>query len=228
MVKQPRSAGWGFACDHSRTTHEHELLEHAIAGSVQTADGRSIAFSFAMRMERFAFTHEQTSLRAGDAEPIDPLIVDLDGRGVRFSGGVRHAFDLDADGTDEHIAAPTAGAALLALDRDGNGTIDSGAELFGPRSGNGFAELAAHDADGNGWIDAGDPVWEGLVLWRPGASTTASVGQAGLGAIALSPVDTPFAMADGDGANAGLMRRSSVYLDAQGRAGGVHQVDLYG
>ncbi len=227
-AEQPPQAGWGFAYDHSRTTLDYELLEHAIAGSVQTADGRDIAFSFTMRMERFAVTQEQTSIRAGDAVPIDPLIVDLDGRGVHFAGDARHAFDLDDDGSDEHIAAPTLGAAFLAFDHDGNGAIDDGAELFGPRTGNGFAELARHDADGNGWIDAGDPVWEGLVLWRPGEAATTPVAAAGLGAIALSAVDTPFAIADGAGNDAGLMRRSSVYLDATGRAGGVHQVDLYG
>jgi hypothetical protein len=39
-------------------------------------------------------------------------------------------------------------------------TRTNGAELFGARSGDGFAELAALDGDGNGWIDEGDAAWQ--------------------------------------------------------------------
>jgi hypothetical protein len=87
--------------------------------------------------------------------------------------GVR--FDIDADGTKERIAWTRQGTnvAFLAVDRDGNGVIDSGAELFGDstrlRNGtfavNGFEALADLDSNGDGRIDANDPAWQHLLLW---------------------------------------------------------------
>jgi hypothetical protein len=58
------------------------------------------------------------------------------------------------------------GDALLALDRNGNGQIDDGRELFGEQNGaaDGFAELARFDQDGSGTIDAKDAVFNSLIL----------------------------------------------------------------
>ncbi|HEX2162706.1 MAG TPA: hypothetical protein VHM02_02035 [Thermoanaerobaculia bacterium] len=112
-----------------------------------------------------------------------PIVVDLDRRGFRFSdlaGGVR--FDLDGDGEAESISwlAADSGDGWLALDRDGNGTIDDGAELFGnwtpqPPSPepHGFLALAVYDrpsagGDGDGAITAADAVFASLRLWIDG------------------------------------------------------------
>ncbi len=83
-------------------------------------------------------------------------------------------FDLSAK-TDGSAAAtdwPTAATPWLALDRDGDGAITSGAELFGsatPTTGgtakNGFAALGELDADGDGAIAPDDPAFAQLVLW---------------------------------------------------------------
>lgn len=77
-------------------------------------------------------------------------------------------FDLDADGRMDSISVPTGDDALLALDRNGNGRIDDGRELFGDQHGavNGFAELARFDDNGNGRIDAADAVFDQLRLLR--------------------------------------------------------------
>jgi hypothetical protein len=86
-------------------------------------------------------------LRAGDARRVDPLVLNLGGGPTRFEG--RRRFDLDADGEAEEMARLAGGSAYPALDRNGNGRVDDGRALFGPASGDGFAELAGHDADGN-------------------------------------------------------------------------------
>ena len=56
-------------------------------------------------------------------------------------------FDLDADGKEEEISVLN-GSGYLALDKNGDGTINDGSELFGTRNGDGFADLAQYDEDG--------------------------------------------------------------------------------
>jgi hypothetical protein len=103
----------------------------------------------------------------GAIQQVDPLVFDLDGNGVNLSSvenGVY--FDMDADGTRDKTAWVSGGDALLALDRNGNGRIDDGSELFGEQNGarDGFAELARFDQDGSGSIDAQDNIFNSLIL----------------------------------------------------------------
>lgn len=104
-----------------------------------------------------------------EPQQVDPLVLDLAGNGFSTSGlGRPVRFDLDADGRIDQISVPTGDDALLALDRNGNGRIDDGRELFGDQHGaaNGFAELARFDENGDGRIDAADSVFEQLRLLR--------------------------------------------------------------
>ncbi|WP_256670213.1 hypothetical protein [Pseudomonas sp. L-22-4S-12] len=125
----------------------------------------------------------------------DPLALDLAGNGFSTRGlndAVR--FDLDADGRTDRISAPSGDDALLALDRNGNGRIDDGRELFGDQHGaaNGFAELARYDDNRDGRIDAQDAIFERLRLLRfdaSGRQQQQSLGEAGVGAIQLQARD---------------------------------------
>jgi len=119
--------------------------------------------------------------------PNCPLIIDMAGDGFRLTSvedGVR--FDLDADGTPEFVAWTRAGSddAFLAVDRNNNGVIDDGSELFGNNSPiypanpevtapNGFEVLKFMDslASGvtrvpDGLVDRRDPIFSTLLLWR--------------------------------------------------------------
>ena len=73
-----------------------------------------------------------TAAKPQPVQQTDPLVLDLAGNGFTTRGlddAVR--FDLTGDGRPESISAPKGDDALLALDRNGNGRIDSGKELFG-------------------------------------------------------------------------------------------------
>jgi hypothetical protein len=115
-----------------------------------------------------------------------PVIVDVDGDGYRLTSvddGVR--FDLDADGLAEQVAWTEEGSddAWLALDRNGNGRIDNGSELFGdktpayadqiePSATNGFVALGFAEGPSYGGgmadrrIDSRDAVFARLLFWK--------------------------------------------------------------
>ncbi len=118
----------------------------------------------------------------------DPLILDLDGNGIDITSvedGTR--FDIDGDGTLDQTAWVSGADALLALDRNGDGKINDGRELFGDQNGakDGFAELAKYDDNLDGVIDAADGVFSSLVLLGADGRQQ-SLSDAGIKSISLS------------------------------------------
>jgi hypothetical protein len=109
--------------------------------------------------------------------PSSPIIINFEDGGYRLTGAnspVR--FDMVGNGHPLLMGWTAAGAdeAFLWLDRNHNGAVTSGAELFGNftplRNGslarNGFEALAEFDANHDGVIDDRDPIWSHLQLWR--------------------------------------------------------------
>jgi hypothetical protein len=138
---------------------------------------------------------------------------------------VELTFDLDADGTAEQISGLRDGSMFLALDRNGDGHIGNGRELFGPTTGQGFAELAAYDADANGWIDENDPVFAQLKLWS-GTDHLTSLKEGGVGAIHIQPVATGFDLTNTAGTVRARLTASDIYLKENGQAALIQQIDL--
>jgi len=222
------SAGFGLEYTRHEIFHESEFTQFSAAGSVKTADGREIRFQLDFAMQRSFTREESVSLRTGDAVMKDPLIIHFDAAAPQLSSE-RFAFDLDADGTQEQIAFVGRGSGFLVLDRNGDGIANDGSELFGPRSGNGFAELARHDQDVNGWIDEADVVFKDLRIWTrdvDGRDRLTPLADFGLGAIGLAHVATPFSLKTDANSLQGLVRSSGVYLTESGGPGVIQQIDL--
>lgn len=224
----PAGVGWGVAYDRTETYSETEQTQLAASGVIRTADGKEISFSLSLSMTRSYQETSSTSVRLGDARRTqDPLVVNFGGNAAQLSSQ-RFAFDLDADGRQENINFVAPGSGFLALDRNGDGRINDGSELFGGTTGDGFAELSRLDSDRNGWIDENDAAYEQLRVWTRdgGGDRLATLREAGVGAISLAQVSTPFALKDANNQLLGQIRSSSVFLREDGKAGTIQQVDL--
>jgi len=115
-----------------------------------------------------------------------------------------------------------------ALDKNGDGEINDGTELFGTRSGDGFKELSAHDTDRDGWIDEDDDIFDKLKVWvrDPAGDRLLSLKDAGIGAINLMNCDTEFSLKNETNKTNAMVRSTGMFLFEDGRAGTVQQIDL--
>ena len=224
-----RPQGWGVEYDRRETLHETEMTRFEAAGVVRTSDGKEIRFKLSLEMSREFYQETSLSIREGDAvRRKDPLVINFAGTAAQLTDQ-KFAFDLDSDGKTDQISFVGSGSGFLALDKDGNGTIDDGSELFGTQSGNGFADLAAYDSDGNQWIDENDAVYSKLRVWSKdgsGADQLRTLAQHNVGALYLGNVATPFDLKNGANDLQGQVRSSGVYLNEDGTAGTLQQVDL--
>ncbi len=222
------AAGAGIEYNRQIVHTEFEQTTFQSSGSVQTADGRSITFQLGLAMSSSFSETSSTSLRVGDAVQKDPLVVNFGGTAVQLQDQ-GFSFDLQCNGQTVKVPLPGSGSGFLALDGNGNGKIDSGAELFGTKSGNGFADLARYDKNGNGWIDAADQVFNQLRVWTPSASgggTLATLQEVGIGAISLTSTATPFEIKNSNNQSLGSVVSSSVTLSENGTVGSLQQVNL--
>jgi hypothetical protein len=218
-----REPGWSVSVSEQR--FERERVSFSAEAEIRTADGRRIAVDTELRMDRVLY--ESRTLRASSGGLKDPLVVNYAGSAASLTER-NFQFDLDADGTQERMAFPGAGSGFLARDRNGNGTIDDGSELFGPATGSGFGELAALDSDGDGWVDEGDPAFRDLRIWAregDGPPRLMGLGKAGVGALSVQGVGTEFSLRAG-GAESGRLAETGLFLRESGEAGTVQEVDL--
>jgi len=232
QIQNRRQTQWEMSIKQTDIHFEEENLAFASTGQVTTEDGRIIDFSLDFSMNRtFLSRKEEETLIQRWQESVvltDPLVISLDGTIPQLSDA-QFEFDLDSDGEMENINFINSGSGFLAFDKNGDGIINDGTELFGPGTGNGFEELAAYDLDQNNWIDENDAIFSQLSVWTKddqGNDKLVSLKEAGLGAIGLDYAATTFNLTQADNTLQGQMQRTGAFLFENGQVGTVHQIDL--
>lgn len=222
-----RTQGWSLRYDFHESYIEQQNMSFSAQGVIKTADGRELSFSLRLSVSREYAAEQNIRIRAGDAV-CDPLVINLDGTAPELTGE-KFDFDLNSDGEMEQISFLKPGSGFLVLDLNGDGRINDGKELFGPLSGNGFAELAIYDTDGNQWIDENDPVFNSLEIWTKdpdGTDRLSTLAGKGIGAIYLGGISTSFDLKNQENDLLGQLKTTGIYVKEDGLAGTVQQIDL--
>jgi hypothetical protein len=199
-------------------SYRYEAVSADFSGSVALEDGSSFSWSM-----QFAMSYEEFSYSERTEQPMkDPLVMSFNGRPVELSGQ-SSVFNLTDNA--KSIQQLAQGQYYLAKDSNNNGAIDSGKELFGPTTGQGFAELASYDEDQNGLIDQQDPIWQSLWLWRPEEKGLYSLKDMGVVALSVDSIATPFNLRHNNEIQ-GRLERSSIFITEDKNVGLLQQIDL--
>jgi len=226
--QEAQKKGWGLAYDLTETYSESQEMNFKAAGIVKTTDGREINFTTELNMSRQFASNTDIHIRAGDAQ-IDPLVINFDGQGTQLQPDRNFIFDINSDGQNENLNFVDKSSGFLVLDNNSDGKINDGSEMFGPKTNNGFSELAEYDADKNGWIDENDAIFDKLQIWTKddnGNDVLFALGEKGVGAIYLGNVTTNFDIKDSSNQMLGSVAKTGIYLKEDGKPGIIQHIDL--
>ena len=227
------NTAFGLRYNSNEVIKENETTNFSASGIIKTADGKEIQFQCDLSMQRSFYMDNSTEIFMGastDRKSLcDPLIINFAGTAAELKN-TTFAFDLNADGSAENIQELAAGSAFLVLDKNKDGKINNGNEMFGTQSGDGFADLSVYDEDGNGWIDENDSVYNSLGVWNNSAygGKIRSLKEAGIGAIYLQNSNTEFSIKDKTTNELqGQIRKTGIFLNEKnGNIGTIQHVDL--
>ena len=220
--------GWGVEIDVSNSYYEKQTLSFSAQGVISTADGREISFAVDLTASREFASQFSLHIRAGDAVLRDPLVLSFDGELPQFSES-KFSFDLDCDGNEDLLPYFSTNSGFLSFDRNEDGLINNGKELFGPISGDGFKDLVEYDDDQNNWIDENDPIFDKLRIWTKdenGSDKLFALGVLGIGAIYLGNIETLFELKDSQNNLQGQNRKMGLFVEENGRVGTLHHIDI--
>ncbi|SHO48871.1 hypothetical protein [Desulfopila aestuarii] len=208
--------------------YQEETLRVSTTGTIETADGRTVNLGLDLALERVEYAEQEYVTGILAARFVDPLVLSFD-EGLNVLGNSQFSFDLDNNGTLEKIASLRSGSGFLVLDKNGDGLVNNGSELFGPESGYGYGELRFYDTDNNNWIDENDAIFDRLQLWMGGGSEDGhlvSLRDAGVGALSLASVGTDFQLKAADGRILGQIGNAGIFLTEAGEVRPLAEIDL--
>jgi hypothetical protein len=192
-------------------------------GVFNTEEGKEVSFDIQLNLSNNFIGKNDL-----DLEIRDPLVINFDAPSVGLSDS-KFEFDIDNDGEIDQISNLKQGSGFLALDKNGDGTINDGSELFGTESGNGFRDLDIYDEDGNGWIDENDSIFESLRVWKKSDTQDelVALGEVGVGAIYLGYTASPFEIkSESDTSTLGIITSTGLFAKENGDIGTMQNINL--
>lgn len=229
--KQLPNISWGFTYESTQEYYQKSSLDFSTQAKIKTSNGEfNIDLKLSYSQEFYEVHKTRITIGASNFE--DPLIINMQnnsGSLDSISKNMKFMFDLNSDGNKEEISLLKDKVGFLSLDKNKNGQIDNGNELFGANTGNGFAELKAYDKDGNNWIDENDSIFKDLRVWQKneiGQDSLITLGEAGVGAIYLSSIGADFNYSQSIGNDNAKMKENSIFLKEDGGVGVVSSLDF--
>ena len=203
---------------------ENESLDFSTCGQIKTDKG-CIDINLNFSMSRSFVVENRVDIYT----PFDPLVINLDGEIPDLSSDT-FSFDLDNDGECDQISKLKSRNGFLAFDKNNDGIINQGSELFGTQSGDGFEELSMYDEDNNRWIDENDSIFNKLQIWLKNEDDNekelVGLGEAGIGAIFLNSSQSQFTYKTEMNQTLGEMKSCGIFLNENGSCGNISQIDL--
>jgi len=166
LTKQIKSAMKIMASMHGSASSQTSVASKAV--EVQS---QRINYQISMQISRVDAQVQVQDVQVQDLQvsTSDPLILDMGGEGIELTqAGSGAVFDINGDGRKESTAWVKGSSAFLVMDRNNNGTIDDGTELFGDQHGalHGFQELARFDSNSDNIINSRDTVFKALKVYQ--------------------------------------------------------------
>ena len=203
---------------------EDEQLDFSTKAMIKTDTGcLDIDMNFSMKR---SFAVEN---RIDIYSLFDPLVINLDGD-IPNLCQKSFSFDLDNDGKNDQISTLGKNSGFLAFDRNNDGIINQGSELFCTKTGDGFGELSEYDKDKNGWIDENDSIFDKLQIWLKNEDSNekelVAIGEVGIGAIYLNSQTSEFSFKTQTNQTLGEMKSCGMFLKEDGSCGTISQIDF--
>jgi hypothetical protein len=211
--------------------YQNQTVDFSSSVKIKTPN-QSFEMNMNLSFSQEFYESKSTQIVIGDKSFIDPLVINYNENINPFANisNLHFAFDLDNDGSTEMIPQLKQGAGFLALDKNDNGIIDNGSELFGPSTNNGFSELAEYDDDKNNWIDENDAIFDKLKVWsidENGNSSLVSLIDRNVGAIYLGDVQSGFKYQSAIDQTSAVQKSNGIFVKEDGSGlGVVNSIDV--
>ena len=215
----------GIVFDSTEEYYQKQSVEFSASLQIKTPN-KTFEMDLSISYTQELYEVHRERLVIGDQKLMDPLVINFDKDVNPFENlsSLKFEFDLDNDGKDDLIPLLKDGAGFLALDKNGNGKIDNGTELFGPQSGNGFNDLSKYDFDKNNWIDENDKIFDKLKIWQideTGSNKLVSLLDMNVGAIYLGDVQSGFKYQSTIDKTEAIQQSNGIFVKEDGSGAGV-------